>query len=284
MRVPGGRLVSLLGPNGAGKTTLTRILSTELEPTEGKLTILGVDALRHPERVRSRLALIPQDAKPISFVTPYELTVTYLVMRGYSIGDARREARRALEELDMWDVRDKVFAELSGGYRRRGLVAMVLASNADIVLMDEPTTGLDIFSRRGVWDALMRLKKNSTVILTTHYIEEAEMLSDYVYLINNGSIVTEGAVDELLKLIEGDYVVEAYGIGEGILEGYRYVKVSGDRYVIYLNTEDDAASLARSIVEMGGRAFFRRKNLEDAVIKVTGGWSDHEEPEADDSG
>lgn len=271
LRIGGHRLVTLLGPNGAGKTTLVRILATELEPTRGKLIIFGEDALRNPERVRPRLALIPQEAKPISFVTPYELVFSYLVFKGFSIGDAKAEARRALEELGLWEVRNKTMNELSGGYKRRALVAMALASGAELIFLDEPTTGLDVFSRRSVWDVLTKLKGEATIILTTHYIEEAEFLSDEVFIINNGSIIASGTVDELIGSVEGEYVVEAYGINKLILEGYSYIKLN-NRYLIYVNSSDESSLIAQEYVKMGGKAMVRRKTLEDAVIRLVGEW------------
>lgn len=270
-----GRLVTLLGPNGAGKTTLVRILTTELKPSRGRLTILGEDALRNPERVRHRIASIPQEAKPIYFVTPYELVFSYLVFRGFSIGDARFEARRALEELGLWEVRNRVMNNLSGGYKRRALVAMVLASGAELIFLDEPTTGLDVFSRRSVWDALARLKSESTVVLTTHYIEEAEFLSDEVVVMDNGSVVTRGTVDELLSKVEGEYVVEAYGLDKPVFEGYSYVKLN-NRYLVYVNSSEESSLVAREYAKMGGKALVRRKTLEDVVIRLVGGWSNDE--------
>lgn len=266
-----GKVVTLLGPNGAGKTTLVRILTTELEPSTGKLIILGEDALRNPERVRPRIASIPQEAKPIYFVTPYELVFSYLVFRGFSISDAKAEARRALEELGLWDVRNKIMNNLSGGYKRRALVAMALASNAELVFMDEPTTGLDVFSRRSVWDALARLKGNSTVILTTHYIEEAEFLSDEVIIMNNGLVVSRGTVSELLSKVNGEYVVEVYGISKPIFEGYSYVKLN-NRYLVYVDTSEDSSLIASECAKIGGKALMRRKTLEDVVIRLIGGW------------
>ena len=280
LAVSEGTLVTLLGPNGAGKTTLVRILTTELAPTKGRLTIFGLDALKNPNLVRHRIASIPQEARPIDFATPYELVFSYLVMRGFSIRQAREEARRALEELDMWDIRDRVIHSLSGGLKRRTLVAMALASGAELVFLDEPTTGLDVVSRRSVWDALTRLKEKSTIILTTHYIEEAEFLSDEVVVMNNGGVVARGPVDRLLSLVGGEYVIEAYGAPEKVLEGYRYIKLNG-RYLIYVDDEAEASAAVDWLVKAGARAMVRRKSLEDVVIGLIGHWEGGEGEQGD---
>ncbi|MFP3307365.1 MAG: ABC transporter ATP-binding protein [Thermocladium sp.] len=263
------RIVTLLGPNGAGKTTFVRIASTELLPTKGEVEVLGIDAIKYPNKVRPLISIIPQEARPINFITAWEAVYSYLLLRGFSRGDARRMARWAMERLSLDQYRDTQLFNLSGGLKRRVLVAMALASNASLIFLDEPTVGLDIISRRGVWDALAELRKSgAAILLTTHYIEEAELLSDEVFIIDAGTIVRKGSPHDLLSLVPEDAVVEAYGDSLDLDE--RHVRL-GNRYIIYVDPSM-AGPLSSELIRRGMTVTVRRKTLEDAVIYLLGGW------------
>ncbi len=204
-----GVIAALLGPNGAGKTTLIRILTTELMPHGGEAYVAGFDVVRQVSEVRRRIAVIPQDTRPISYMTPYEFVYSYLLLRGLSRSDAREATRNSLDELGLWELRNTPVYQLSGGMMRRVLVAAVLASNAEVVFLDEPTVGLDAASRRIVWNSLRRYSNGgASIFLTTHYIEEAEQISDIVLLIDNGLVITRGRPSELIEKLPGKYVVE----------------------------------------------------------------------------
>ncbi len=204
-----GSVAALLGPNGSGKTTLIRILTTELMPHGGEAYILGFDVVKQASEVRRRIAVMPQDSKPIPFLTPREFIRGYLLLRGMSINDAEYACRKALDVLMLWNVRNTPIYRLSGGLARRTLLAAVLASNADVVFLDEPTVGLDVASRRIVWDVLRKYARDgSTIFLTTHYIEEAEQVSDMVFIIDSGRIVDKGRPRDLVERLPGKYVVE----------------------------------------------------------------------------
>ncbi|MGC8607284.1 MAG: ABC transporter ATP-binding protein [Vulcanisaeta sp.] len=204
-----GVIAALLGPNGAGKTTLIRILTTELMPHGGEAYVAGFDVVRQVSEVRRRIAVIPQDARPISYMTPYEFVYSYLLLRGLSRSDAREATRNSLDELGLWELRNTPVYQLSGGMMRRVLVAAVLASNAEVVFLDEPTVGLDAASRRIVWNSLRRYSNGgASIFLTTHYIEEAEQISDIVLLIDNGLVIARGRPSELIEKLPGKYVVE----------------------------------------------------------------------------
>jgi len=263
------RIVTLLGPNGAGKTTFVRIASTELLPTKGEVEVLGIDAIKYPNKVRPLISIIPQEARPINFITVWEAVYSYLLLRGFSRGDARRMARWAMERLSLDQYRDTQLFNLSGGLKRRVLVAMALASNASLIFLDEPTVGLDIISRRSVWDALAELRKSgAAILLTTHYIEEAELLSDEVFIIDAGTIVRRGSPRDLLSLVPEDAVVEAYGDSLDLDE--RHVRL-GNRYIIYVDSSM-AGPLSSELIRRGMTVTVRRKTLEDAVIYLLGGW------------
>jgi len=269
LEIDRSRIVTLLGPNGAGKTTFVRIASTELLPTKGEVEVLGIDAIKYPNKVRPLISIIPQEARPINFITAWEAVYSYLLLRGFSRGDARRMARWAMERLSLDQYRDTQLFNLSGGLKRRVLVAMALASNASLIFLDEPTVGLDIISRRSVWDALAELRKSgAAILLTTHYIEEAELLSDEVFIIDAGTIVRRGSPRDLLSLVPEDAVVEAYGGSLDLDE--RHVRL-GNRYIIYVDPSM-AGPLSSELIRRGMTVTVRRKTLEDAVIYLLGGW------------
>ncbi len=201
--IPKGITASLVGPNGAGKTTLIKILSTQLLPTKGQARILGLDVVNEAKEVRKRISVVPQEAMPFSELTPWEHVYYYLVARGYSFSDARRQCELILKDLDLWSIRNIPSIKLSGGLKRRILVAMALAVNADVVLLDEPSIGLDPLARGKMWDHILRLSKNDnrTFLITTHYMEEAETLAQQVIIINNGKVLANGNPMELKKKV-----------------------------------------------------------------------------------
>ncbi|MGC8655001.1 MAG: ABC transporter ATP-binding protein [Thermoplasmata archaeon] len=203
------RVTTIIGRNGAGKTTLIRILSTQLSPSEGSATIEGYDIMKDTRKVREIISSIPQEAQPIGILSPMEQVKLYLIAKGFSAQQASKAAREALEELDMDNFRNSPSDTLSGGMKRKVFVAMALASNSEVIFLDEPTTGLDPLSRMEVWSAVKRLK--SKVILTTHYMEEAQELSDTVCVMDSGKVVSYGTIQELLKSYENMMRAEKMG-------------------------------------------------------------------------
>jgi ABC-2 type transport system ATP-binding protein len=217
------RVTTLIGRNGAGKTTLLRMLSTQLFPTSGTATIQGYDILKEANKIRKLVASIPQEASPLGILSPYEQVNMYLLGRRFTISDAKKSANEALETVGLWDVKDKPSDTLSGGMKRKMFVAIALASNAEIVFLDEPTTGLDPLSRLEVWSAIKKLSGN--VLLTTHYMEEAENLSDKVFLQDQGHIIDRGTVTHLLSRFKGKVRVESHGeLPESFKVGGIFVK------------------------------------------------------------
>ncbi len=195
------RITSIIGRNGAGKTTLVRILSTQLSPTSGSASINGLDILNDTARIRRSIASIPQESSLVGIMTAYEQVKLYLVGRGFSFKESGDEANKALDELDLREFKNSPADTLSGGMKRKVFVAMALASNADVVFLDEPTTGLDPISRLEVWSAMGRI--SSEVILTTHYMEEAQQLSEDLILMDHGKIIQHGKPSELLQRFDG---------------------------------------------------------------------------------
>lgn len=231
-----GELYTLLGPNGAGKTTLLRIAATQLLPTGGKTFVFGEDVVRNPGRVRERIAVVPQDVLTYGYYTPFDYAYYLPLLRGVSSKHAKDLAEKALKTVELWDLRKRACATLSGGERRRVIIASVLASDVDLLMLDEPTSGLDAVSRRKVWAALRELvKEGKTIILTTHNMEEAEMASDRLAIVNHGIKIAEGALDEVKGLVEEKYRV----VVRGILPG-REGTIMGDRNIFYTKSEEEA--------------------------------------------
>jgi len=200
--LPSRGLHIVAGPNGAGKTTLLRILYTALLPTSGEARVLGFDVISEASRIRKHIAVVPQDAVPEPYLTPKEFVELYLIARGFSRSDAAREARIVLELLGLDHVKDRLCLVLSGGERRRVLVAAALATNANVLFLDEPTTGLDPAGRADVHAALRALvKEGHTVIMTTHLLNEAESIADLVVILNRGRVVAIGRPEDVKSSI-----------------------------------------------------------------------------------
>lgn len=200
LRVGAGERICLLGRNGAGKTTFLRIASTLLVPTSGQLSVFGVDVVASPERVRPNIAVVPQEGKPFFHLTPREQVYTYLRARGFARETAKARTEEALGLMDLSEVANRLNVTLSGGQRQRTMVATVIATQAPLLFLDEPTIGMDPFARRGVWESLRLLtRRGSTILLTTHYLDEAEVLSDRVYIIERGLVLAQGTAESLKR-------------------------------------------------------------------------------------
>ncbi|UYY57720.1 ABC transporter ATP-binding protein [Sphingomonas sp. S2-65] len=183
-----GEIFALLGPNGAGKTTLISIICGIVTPSSGTILVDGHDAIRHPREARSRIGLVPQELSVDMFET---VMATIRFSRGL-FGKAPNQAvlDQVLKDLSLWDKRNSKIMELSGGMKRRVLIAKALAHEPDILFLDEPTAGVDVSLRRDMWKLIGKLRERGvTIILTTHYIEEAEEMADRVGVINKGQLL-----------------------------------------------------------------------------------------------
>ncbi|MEM3711581.1 MAG: ABC transporter ATP-binding protein, partial [Thermoprotei archaeon] len=244
-------IFSLIGRNGAGKTTLVRILSTQLLPTSGRAEIDGFDVVEDAKKLRSRIAIVPQEARTVPWMTPKQTIVSYLMWRGYNHSEAGELAVEALAKLGIEKERDTLTRNLSGGTKRKVLVATVLASEADIVFLDEPTTGLDPISRRELWDYLLRLGRERFTILTTHYLEEAERLADRIGILDKGRLVGIGTLEELRWRVKYQYSVRVERMPQLVVGVSGEVAKSKDGSVQILTSEDEALRLTRLLFENG---------------------------------
>lgn len=203
-------IFSIIGRNGAGKTTFVRILSTELLPTSGSGYINDKDVIDQAEEVRQEIAVVPQEARPLPWLTPLQTVSSYLMWRGYSYREAKEKGKEALRELGLEDKEGEKSRKLSGGQKRKLMVATVISSEAPIVFLDEPTTGLDYLSRKELWQLLSRMKKDRLIILTTHYLEEAEILGDQIMILDHGKLVDMGNIEDLRAKVKLPYVLKVF--------------------------------------------------------------------------
>jgi ABC-2 type transport system ATP-binding protein len=210
LRAPGGGVLAVLGPNGAGKSTFVRMMATLTTPDAGSLHVAGVDALRHPDRVRALIGLAGQYAAVEEAMSGIENLEMVARLFGFSRRESQRRAGAVLERLDLSDAGRRLVRTWSGGMRRRLDLGATLVGAPRVLLLDEPTTGLDPASRIGLWESVRELVADGTdVVLTTQYLDEADHLADRIVIIDHGRTIAEGSPAEL-KAQGGRDVVEAH--------------------------------------------------------------------------
>ncbi|HVC27444.1 MAG TPA: ABC transporter ATP-binding protein [Nitrososphaerales archaeon] len=267
---PSSGIFALIGRNGAGKTTLVRILATELAPTSGRASINGIDVVKEDKRLRERIAIVPQEARTISWMTPKQATLTYLMWRGFVYSEAKKRAEESLARLKLDKVADTLNRKLSGGTKRKALAAMVLASEADIIFLDEPTTGLDPISRKDFWEILRELAKDRFIFLTTHYLEEAEQLADTLGILGEGRLVAVGTVPSIRGRIRYQYSVKlpAKSPVPSVSQGEVTTGRNGE--VQILTNEDEAFAISKKLSVEGARFSIGPVSLDDIFFQLVG--------------
>jgi lipooligosaccharide transport system ATP-binding protein len=278
VEVEQGEAFGFLGPNGAGKSSSMRMIACVSPVTEGTLRILGLDPATDGPRIRARLGVVPQDDTLDMELTVRENLFIYGRYFGLSRQVIRERADRLLEFVQLAERADDRVEPLSGGMKRRLTIARSLVNEPDLLLLDEPTTGLDPQARHAVWDRLFRLKQQGvTLVLTTHYMDEAEQLCDRLVVMDNGKIAAQGSPRELIERYSTREVLEVrFGPDEheamaGKVEGLaERVEVLPDRLLLY--TDDGDASAAgvhdRGLVPIS--TLVRRSTLEDVFLRLTG--------------
>lgn len=200
LTIPKGEFFGLLGPNGAGKTTLISILSGLGTKTEGEVKVSGISIDENPDKAKTFIGLVPQEFNFDIFAKVINIILDQAGFYGIPRADALPYTEQLLKDLGLWDKRDQPAQALSGGMKRRLMIARALVHKPQILLLDEPTAGVDVELRRQMWDFLRDLNAaGTTIILTTHYLEEAEQLCRRVAIINKGEIIEEGSVKQLLS-------------------------------------------------------------------------------------
>ena len=198
LQINKGEIFAMLGPNGAGKTSLISIICGIVKPTSGKITVENFDIIKDYRETRSRIGLVPQELTLEQFETVFN-NVSY--SRGlYGKKPDPKHIEKVLRQLSLWDKKDLILRQLSGGMKRRVLIAKALSHEPQILFLDEPTAGVDVELRQEMWKVVESLRETGvTIILTTHYIEEAEAIADRVGVINQGEIIIVEKKEELLK-------------------------------------------------------------------------------------
>ncbi len=272
LKIKGGSVFALLGPNGAGKTTFVRIVATQLLPSAGSASVLGYDVVKEPQMVRKSIAVVPQEGRPHLLQTPFEHVFTYLVCRGLGYGEARKRADATLASLNLTGYRDTICANLSGGLRQRVLIAMAMSSEADLLLLDEPTIGLDPVARVEVWNLVRRyVALGRTILLTTHYMDEAEQLADSLAIINKGKLVSVGTPSEIRKRLDFTHAVIVKTAGGDLSEYGAFGRVlRAGTGVRVLTTQQGASDLASLCLKRGLEVSVRQSSLEDVYINEVG--------------
>lgn len=258
-----GSIAVIAGPNGAGKTTTIRMLTTVLKPSKGFGRIMDFDIVREFKEVRKRIAYQPQDYTMFNDVTPEQFIVSTLMMRGESFVRAREEARRWMEELGLSDIKNRRGWILSGGEKRKTVVAATLATGADVVFLDEPTSGVDVEARYSMLKMFRSSARNGvTIVATTHNLVEAQIIADTIIVVHRGMVLFCGSSRELLDRIPYRYRIVASKPDKG-LRDLPYIDI-GDKIIVWLGSRSEALSIAD---ELGMESFsLEEVSLEDAYL------------------
>jgi lipooligosaccharide transport system ATP-binding protein len=274
-----GEVFGFLGPNGAGKTTIMRMIACVSPVSDGDLSVLGMDPRHDGPAIRARLGIVPQEDNLDTELTVWDNLVVYGRYFGLPLAVIRERAAELLAFARLDERRDSRVDPLSGGMKRRLTIARALINRPDLVLLDEPTTGLDPQARHLLWERLYRLKREGvTLVLTTHYMDEAEQLCDRLVIMDEGRIVAEGSPRQLIERYSTREVVELRfstheeqeavlarlaGVGERI-------EPLGDRILVYTAQGDETAAELSAHGIHPDSVLVRRSSLEDVFLLLTG--------------
>jgi lipooligosaccharide transport system ATP-binding protein len=277
-QVKQGEAFGLLGPNGAGKSTTMRMIASTSMRSGGVLEILGKDPNSHGPEIRAHLGVVPQQDNLDRELKVWENLYIY----GRYFGLSRKFMKNKIEELiafaQLEDKRNSKTEELSGGMKRRLTIARALVNEPDILMLDEPTTGLDPQARHVLWDRLFRLKEQGvTLVITTHYMDEAEQLCDRLVVMDKGRIMAEGSPAELIKQYSSKEVLEVRFGSSQNQQAARQIEGLGDRTEVLpdriLIYSENGEKILEKIVKLGLSpltSLVRRSSLEDVFLRLTG--------------
>ncbi|PKG33509.1 ABC transporter ATP-binding protein [Methanoregula sp.] len=270
-----GEIFGFLGPNGAGKTTTMKMITCVSPRTSGTLTVLGMDPEEKPAEIKQSLGVVPQETNLDPDFTCFGNLYYYSLYFNIPKDEATRRADELLEFVQLTEKRDVSVDKLSGGMKRRLILARALVNRPDILILDEPTIGLDPQARHLIWEKLRSLQaRGNTIVMTTHYLDEAARLCDRLVIMDNGKILVEGAPADLVREHVGDEIVEVEGSDDVVTclreRGVPFEK-TGDMVQV-TGTTEKAREVARTILDrcQPARMITRPATLEDVFLKLTG--------------
>ena len=271
-----GTVFSLLGPNGAGKTTTVEILEGLRAPTSGTVTVLGTDISKSYGQIRKRVGVLPQNFEPFDLLSPFEAVGYWADL--FEVKMDKKEIASTLELVGLDERKNVMSKTLSGGEKRKLGIALSMVNSPELLFLDEPTTGLDPRARRDLWKLIEETKKRgTTVVLTTHYLDEAEKLADDVAIMHKGMIIAQGTPEQLVSKHGKKTSIVLVGAGsEGLAELTRRGIPASDRGGDVVVTVDDPAKLRKMFAELSSievsykEMYTRRETLEDVFLSLIG--------------
>ncbi|UOF00280.1 ABC transporter ATP-binding protein [Bdellovibrio reynosensis] len=271
-----GECFGILGPNGAGKSTTMKMMYCSALVTSGELYVLGLNVKKNYREIKTRIGVVPQEDGLDPDFTVLENLLVYASFHNIPKADAELRAQALLRLMKLEEYKDRSVETLSGGMKRRLAIARGLINSPEVIFLDEPTTGLDPQARIWIWDFFKNLKsQKSTLVLTTHYMEEAEQMCDRVAVIDNGKILTVGKPKDLIRELIGKEVVEFdtnpvdlnYYLGRLRSEGYSYQVIKDTVSVLIKDNQE-----GRKVVDLiaSDKIFIRKPTLNDVFLKLAG--------------
>ncbi len=272
--IQAGECFGFLGPNGAGKTSTVRMIHCFMPVSGGELRVFGMDVREKPREIKTRIGVCQQEDNLDPDFSVLRNLLVFARYFGIPAGEAATRARELLEFMGIWERRNDTIRQLSGGLKRRLVIARALINKPDLLILDEPTTGLDPQSRHLVWDRVRALRRQGkTVLLTTHYMDEAQTLCDRLVIMDHGRILVEGRPADLVRTRVGKEVVEVWGYPPALLEQARQsgwsFETDTDRLFIYTD-EGEAVFSSIAGKHVTERCTVRTAGLEDLFLKLTG--------------
>lgn len=252
LEVEAGDFFALLGANGAGKTTIIGILTSLVNKTNGEVKVFGIDADKDLEATKRMIGVVPQEFNFNMFEKVMDIIVCQAGYYGIPRGEALREAEILLKALDLWNKKDTVSRTLSGGMKRRLMIARALIHKPKLLILDEPTAGVDVELRHGMWDYLRKLnQEGTTILLTTHYLEEVEQLCKNVAIIKQGQIIKQDKVKNMLNSLEKQtYIVTVSKIGnQKKVAGYDLKIIDENTFEVDLGVNQNLSDLISLLSE-----------------------------------
>ena len=270
LSVPVGECFALLGPNGAGKTTVIGILTGLVNPTLGEVKVFGIDAIAHPSEAKSCIGVVPQEFNFNIFETVQDIIMSQAGYYGVPPAIARPRVDQLLKDLGLWEKRKAKAMTLSGGMKRRLMIARALCHQPKMLILDEPTAGVDVESRRGMWEYLKKLHASgTTIILTSHYLEDVEALCSRMAIIKEGKVLREDSVQNVLQTVGKEYYTIT--VDKAVVDVSWTVQ---DERTILVESDEKLGLdvVVKRVIAAGMKILDVRQNsnrLEELLLKVT---------------